>query len=66
MKTTDVSCLCGAVKIRLVGKPLVQFYCDCDDCQAVHGAAYVPVAMFRSAAPLPARWKEPPEEKAGG
>jgi hypothetical protein len=48
MKTTDVSCLCGAVKIRLVGKPLAQFYCDCDDCRAVHGAACVPVAMFPS------------------
>jgi hypothetical protein len=48
MKTTDVSCLCGAVKMRLAGKPLAQFYCDCDDCQAAHGAAFVPIAMFAS------------------
>jgi hypothetical protein len=50
MKATEVSCLCGAVKLRLAGKPLAQFYCDCEDCQVVHGAACVPVAMFPSEA----------------
>jgi hypothetical protein len=48
VKTTDVSCLCGAVKLRLAGKPLAQFYCDCEDCQAAHGTDSVPVAMFPS------------------
>jgi hypothetical protein len=61
VKSTEVSCLCGAVKMRLVGEPLAQFYCDCDDCRAVHGAAYVPVAMFPSEAVIvtqgePATW----------
>lgn len=46
MKSVEVQCLCGAVKLRLSGEPLSQFYCHCDDCQAVHGAAYVGVASF--------------------
>jgi hypothetical protein len=43
-------CNCGAVKLEIEGAPIAQFYCHCDDCQAVHGAAYVPVAMFPDAA----------------
>jgi hypothetical protein len=45
--TTTISCLCGAVAIDLSGPPLVQLYCHCDDCQAVHGAAYLPAALYR-------------------
>jgi hypothetical protein len=45
-----VQCNCGAVKVELTGDPIAQFYCHCDDCQKVHGAAYVPVAMY----PIPA------------
>lgn len=41
-----ISCLCGAVTIELRSAPLVQLYCHCDDCQAVHGAAYVPAAIY--------------------
>src|SRR5580704_10120930 len=37
---TKVQCSCGAVEIRLTGKPLMQYFCHCDDCQAVHGKAY--------------------------
>ena len=37
---------CGAVKVELSGDPVAQFYCHCDDCQAVHHAAYVPIAMY--------------------
>ncbi|MHB8473874.1 MAG: GFA family protein [Gammaproteobacteria bacterium] len=50
MKTSDIQCLCGAIKIRLSGEPIAQFYCHCDDCQAVHGGAYVPRAMYPSQA----------------
>ncbi|SRR5712691_4277762 len=32
MKTTEISCLCGAVKVRIKGEPVEQFYCHCDDC----------------------------------
>lgn len=42
-----VQCLCGAVALELTGEPLAQLYCHCDDCQAVHTAAYVPAVMYR-------------------
>ncbi len=34
--------------MELAGPPLAQLFCHCDDCQAVHGAAYVPAAMYRT------------------
>jgi hypothetical protein len=37
---TTVQCSCGAVEMRLTGRPLAQYFCHCDDCQAVHGKAY--------------------------
>lgn len=37
---TLLHCSCGTVEIQLTGKPLVQYFCHCDDCQAVHGKAY--------------------------
>jgi hypothetical protein len=42
----EIQCRCGAVRVELSGKAKAQFFCHCDDCQAVHGAAYVPVAMY--------------------
>lgn len=44
---TPIQCHCGAIRMELTGDPVAQFYCHCDDCQAVHGAAYVPVVMYR-------------------
>lgn len=41
-----IECRCGAVALELTGPPLAQFYCHCDDCQAVHGAAYVPESAY--------------------
>jgi hypothetical protein len=35
-----VQCPCGAVEVRLTGQPVVQYFCHCDDCQAVHGKPY--------------------------
>jgi hypothetical protein len=46
MKTLHVTCRCGAVEIEISGEPVAQFYCHCDDCQAVHGGAYVPEAAY--------------------
>jgi hypothetical protein len=46
----EIQCRCGAVAVELNGEPIAQFFCHCDDCQAVHGAAYVPVAMFPASA----------------
>jgi hypothetical protein len=37
---TTIRCSCGAVEIQLTGKPVLQYFCHCDDCQAVHGKAY--------------------------
>lgn len=43
---TEIECRCGTVRVELSGEPIAQFFCHCDDCQAVHGAAYIPVAMY--------------------
>lgn len=40
MNTIQLTCSCGAVEMTLTGKPLLQYVCHCDDCQAVHGAAW--------------------------
>jgi hypothetical protein len=42
----ETQCRCGAVGLRISGEPVVQLYCHCDDCQAAHGAAYVPAAIY--------------------
>ncbi len=59
---TEIQCPCGAVRVQLAGQPKAQFFCHCDDCQAVHGAAYIPVAMYPAAAVKviagsPSTWK---------
>ena len=41
------ACACGAIELELTGEPLVCLYCHCSDCQAVHGGAYVPAALYR-------------------
>lgn len=46
---THVQCRCGAVELELTADPIVQFFCHCDDCQAVHGAAYVPESVYPAA-----------------
>jgi hypothetical protein len=59
---TTIQCHCGAVKFELTGDPVAQFYCHCDDCQLVHSAAYVPIAMYkaeqvRPISGTPTKWK---------
>ena len=39
-------CRCGAVELEAAGEPIVQFFCHCDDCQATHGGAYAPEAVY--------------------
>src|SRR5580658_5813483 len=41
-----VQCRCAAVELELTGEPIAQFFCHCDDCQVVHGAAYVPESVY--------------------
>jgi hypothetical protein len=46
MDALTIECRCGAIEIQVVGEPIAQFFCHCDDCQAVHGAAYVPESAY--------------------
>jgi hypothetical protein len=60
--TVEIECLCGAIRVQLDGEPVAHFYCHCDDCQAVHGAPCIPVAMYRANAVkiihgAPSTWK---------
>lgn len=41
-----VQCRCGNVEIEISADPIAQLYCHCNDCQAVHGAAYVPESVY--------------------
>jgi len=43
---TRVQCRCGAIEIELTAAPIAQFFCHCDDCQAMHGAAYVSESVY--------------------
>ena len=59
---TTIQCRCGAVKVELTGEPVSQFFCHCDDCQAAHGAAYIPIALYptdavKVVAGTPKSWK---------
>lgn len=46
MQSTTLNCRCGLVQLQLRAAPAVQFYCHCDDCRAVTGGAYAPLALF--------------------
>jgi hypothetical protein len=46
MTPLEIPCRCGDVLLAVTGDPLVQLYCHCDDCQVVHGAAYVPESVY--------------------
>ncbi len=46
MKAMAIECRCGAVELEVSDEPIAQFYCHCDDCQVVHGAAYVPESVY--------------------
>jgi hypothetical protein len=48
MEEFTVMCRCGSVQLQIIGAPVAQFYCHCDDCQAVTGGAFVPIALFSS------------------
>jgi hypothetical protein len=50
LKVIEAQCRCGAIGLKITGQPVVQLYCHCDDCQAAHGAAYVPAAIYPAAA----------------
>jgi Glutathione-dependent formaldehyde-activating enzyme len=45
-RMTMVQCRCGAVEVEITSELIVQFFCHCDDCQAVHGGAYAPESVY--------------------
>ena len=46
----NINCRCGLVELAISDEPIAQFFCHCDDCQAAHGAAYVPISLYTAAA----------------
>ena len=50
MNTIDLSCRCGAARLRVEGDPVAQIYCHCTDCRAAHSAAYVASAIYPAGA----------------
>ena len=50
MSSLEIACHCGNVKIRLSGKPAVDLYCHCHDCQRIAGAGCVPYSIYPHAA----------------
>jgi hypothetical protein len=58
----QIQCRCGSVGIEVDGEPIAQFFCHCDDCQVVHGAAYAPESVYPAEAVKvvrgsPATWR---------
>jgi hypothetical protein len=49
MSLLPLACRCGAIHLEVSGDALAQFFCHCDDCQAMHGAAYVPESLYAAA-----------------
>ena len=45
-QTHGAGCLCGAVRIRTVGKPLRTGLCHCFDCRKAHAAPFNAFAIF--------------------
>ena len=56
----EAQCRCGAIALTIAGEPLAQLYCHCDDCQAAHGAAYAPAAVYPKPAVQVVRGKPTP------
>ena len=56
-----IQCRCGAVEIEISAEPIVQFFCHCDDCQAVHGGALRRIRLSADAVKVvrgdPTTWK---------
>jgi len=42
-------CLCGAVRFRCEGEPVIVAHCHCRDCQRLSGAGHTTGAMFATA-----------------
>jgi hypothetical protein len=42
----QLQCRCAAIQLEVRGPASAQFFCHCDDCQLLHGAAYVPESVY--------------------
>ena len=43
-----ITCPCGAIELKVEGKPLAQFYCHCDDCRKMTSGAYAAESVHRA------------------
>lgn len=50
MKTLDVHCRCGEVRLEIKEPPVIQAYCHCDDCRSAHGGAYIASSIYPATA----------------
>lgn len=48
MPTLNLECPCKSIALEVSGDPLAQFYCHCDDCQKMHGGAYMPESVYKA------------------
>ena len=48
MSDTTGGCLCGQVRYRIVGEPLVSLLCHCQMCQRASGSAFAPLMFVRA------------------
>lgn len=39
-------CLCGAIRYKVIGKPIIVAHCHCEDCQRSSGAGHTTGAMY--------------------
>jgi len=63
-------CQCGAIRYRIVGRPLVAAICHCSMCRRAHAAPAVAWAMFQDSQVSfvngqPATWASSPEARRG-
>ncbi|WP_390590758.1 GFA family protein [Simiduia litorea] len=51
IETTKISatCACGALRLDIKGRPVVQLVCHCTDCRAFSGQPYTEAAFFQAA-----------------
>ena len=42
------SCMCGTIKYKLRGKPLVTYYCHCGKCRKQSGSSYATNVVVRT------------------
>lgn len=44
--SAEGGCLCGGIRFRVIGEPIVKAYCHCRDCRRASGAPVVAFAAY--------------------